>query len=240
MQRVNAREILDSGGCSPADIATTLRDIARVNRWFGGVATTRKMVECVAQVSRVKRFSVLEVAAGSGQGSEMVRKSLARRGIAIDVTLSDLSRSHLLSENRARRSHLPETHGVVADARALPFGDGAFDLVSCSLFAHHLQPQELAQFVLEGIRVSRRALLINDLVRHRLHLAFAFAGYPIMQSRVAWLDGLTSVRRSYVPSEIRSMFASAFSPARVQVEISRNYLFRMGVIVWKGPSHSRG
>jgi hypothetical protein len=68
-----------------------------------------------------------------------------------------------------------------------------------------------------------------------LHLALAYAGYPIMRSRVAWLDGLTSVRRAYVPDEIRSMLASAFPQAAAQVEISRNYLFRMGVIVWKGP-----
>jgi hypothetical protein len=89
--------------------------------------------------------------------------------------------------------------------------------------------------VREGLRVSRRAVLINDLVRHPLHLALAYAGYPIMRSRVAWLDGLTSVRRAYVPDEIRSMLASAFSQAAAQVEISRNYLFRMGVIVWKSP-----
>jgi hypothetical protein len=106
--------------------------------------------------------------------------------------------------------------------------------VSCSLFAHHLDEQQLAQFMREGLRVSRRALLINDLIRHRLHLAFAFAGFPIMRSRVAWLDGLTSVRRAYVPDEIRGLAASALSSkAGAQVEISRNYLYRMGIIVWK-------
>jgi hypothetical protein len=128
----------------------------------------------------------------------------------------------------------------VADAFALPFGDGAFDLVSCCLFAHHLSPQQLGQFVREGLRVSRRALLINDLVRHPLHLAFAFAGFPIMRSRVAWLDGLTSVRRAYVPGEIQNMISSAFSadaPALwPRVEITRHYLFRMGIIVWKTPT----
>jgi hypothetical protein len=67
-----------------------------------------------------------------------------------------------------------------------------------------------------------------------MHLALAFAGFPIMCNRVAWLDGLTSVRRAYVPEEIRSLIASAVSPeTAAQVEISRNYLFRMGVIVWK-------
>ena len=37
------------------------------------------------------------------------------------------------------------------------------------------------------------------------------------------------------PDEIRSLIASAL-PSGAQVEISRNYLFRMGVIVWKGRS----
>jgi stage V sporulation protein SpoVS len=68
----------------------------------------------------------------------------------------------------------------------------------------------------------------------------AFAGFPLMRSRVAWRDGLTSVRRAYVPDEIRSLLASAFSQAVAQVEISRNYLFRMGVIVWKGPREKMG
>jgi ubiquinone/menaquinone biosynthesis C-methylase UbiE len=245
MQRVDAVEILDSGACTTADVETTLQDIARVNRWFGGVATTRRMAERVAQASGIRHFSMLEVAAGSGEVSEMVRQSLARRGITIDVTLLDRAQSHLLSGNRASGdrsggNHRSEIHGVVADALSLPFGDGAFDLVSCSLFAHHLQPQELAQFVREGVRVSRRALLINDLVRHPLHLAFAYAGYPIMRSRVAWLDGLTSVRRAYVPEEIRSLFASELSRAGMRIEISRNYLFRMGVIVWKEAADPQG
>jgi ubiquinone/menaquinone biosynthesis C-methylase UbiE len=240
MQRVDAPEILDSDACSPADVEATLRDLGRVNRWFGGVTTTQKMVERVAQISGVRHFSLLEVASGSGEVPETVRQRLARRGIALDVTLLDRAWSHLPSGNRAGgnhagRNHLSGSHGVVADTLALPFGDGAFDLVSCNLFAHHLNAQQLAQFVREGLRVSRKSLLINDLIRHPLHLVLAFAGFPLMRSRVAWLDGLTSVRRAYVPDEIRSLLASAFSQAAAQVEISRNYLFRMGVIVWKGP-----
>jgi hypothetical protein len=234
MRRVDAPEILDSDACSPADVETTLRDIGRVNRWFGGVATTQRMVERAAQVSGTKHLSLLEVAAGSGEVPELVRQNLARRGITLDLTLLDRARSHLPRGNQASTNHAGQSPGVVADALALPFADGAFDLVSCSLFAHHLDEQQLAQFAREGLRVSRCALLINDLIRHPLHLALAFAGFPLMRSRVAWLDGLTSVRRAYVPDEIRSMLASAVSAGtKTQIEISRNYLFRMGVIVWK-------
>jgi hypothetical protein len=39
-----------------------LEVIGRVNRWFGGVTTTQKMVERVAEATGKKHFSVLEVA----------------------------------------------------------------------------------------------------------------------------------------------------------------------------------
>jgi SAM-dependent methyltransferase len=215
MQRVDAPEILDSDDCSAHDAHCVLAAIGRVNRWFGGVT---------------KQLSLLEVASGLGDIPERVRLNLARRGINLQVTLLDRARSHLPAKNGT----IARTPGIVADALAMPFADGAFDLVSCSLFAHHLNTQQLAQFVHEGLRVSRQAVLINDLVRHPLHLGLAYAGYPIMCNRVAWLDGLTSVRRAYIPDEIRSIFASALSAGPgATVEITRNYLFRMGVIVWK-------
>jgi ubiquinone/menaquinone biosynthesis C-methylase UbiE len=233
MQRVDAPEILDSDACSPADVEISMMDLGRVNRWFGGVSTTQKMVEHVALVSGAKVLSLLEVAAGSGEVPGTVRRRLARRGITLHVTLLDRAPAHLAVKKFGGENRVSESR-VVADALTLPFDDQAFDLVSCNLFAHHLDAQQLSRFVREGLRVSRRAVLINDLVRHPLHLALAYAGRPLMRSRIAWLDGLTSVRRAYIPKEIRGIISSAL-PAKTgaQIEISRNYLFRMGVIVWK-------
>lgn len=208
-----------------------MRDMGRVNRWFGGVATTQQMVESVARATGTNTLSLLEVAAGLGEVPELVRQRLARRGITLDVTLLDRAQSHL-----PRGNHISQIHGVVGDALGLPFRDEAFDLVSCNLFAHHLDTQQLSGFAREALRVCRRAVLINDLIRHPVHLALAFAGFPLMRSRIAWLDGLTSVRRAYVPDEIRSVLASALPQSGGHVEISRHYLFRMGVIVWKGPA----
>jgi ubiquinone/menaquinone biosynthesis C-methylase UbiE len=239
MQRFDAPEILDSDTCSSCDVHAALKVLGRINRWFGGVATTQKMVERAAQASGKKHFSLLEVAAGLGEVPELVRRRLARRGITLDVTLLDRAHSHLAVNHlgvnhRGGGDRGSESRGIVADALALPFGDGAFDLVSCSLFAHHLGAQQLARFIREGLRVSRRAVLINDLIRHPLHLALVYASFPIMGNRVAWLDGLTSVRRAYVPDEIRGVISSSFSrETAAQIEISRNYLFRMGLIVWK-------
>jgi SAM-dependent methyltransferase len=119
---------------------------------------------------------------------------------------------------------------VCGDALHLPFREGAFDVVSCSLFAHHLTSAELRQFVVEALRVCRRAVLINDLIRSRLHLWLVYAGLPSFRSRITWHDAPASVRNAYTVREMRQLLREL--PAQ-QVEISRHYLYRMGVLVWK-------
>ncbi|MGA8763007.1 MAG: methyltransferase domain-containing protein [Candidatus Sulfotelmatobacter sp.] len=224
MKRIDAPEILDSDACSVEDVRISMMDLGRVNRWFGGVTTTQTLIERVARTSGQKHLSILEVAAGSGEVPRIVRPRLARHGIDLEFTLLDLAPAHLHRGNRS----------VVGDGLALPFRNESFDLVSCNLFAHHLSPALVGQFVKEALRVSRLAVLINDLVRHPLHLALVYAAFPIMRSRVAWLDGITSVRRAYVPEEMRdAILSSDFSNGIPRIEISRHYLFRMGVIVWK-------
>lgn len=224
MRRVNTPEILDSADCPASQVQASLRDLSRINRWFGGVSTTRKLIERVAAATGSKHFSVLEVAAGFGEVPNVAAQQLSRKGITLDVTHLDRVPSHLL----------PGKKSVVADALSLPFPDGSFDLVSCSLFAHHLEPAELARFAAEASRVSRRAVLINDLVRHPLHLALVYAGFPLMRSYVSRADGVASVRRAYVPEEMRKIIASAFPNGSASgLEIFRHYLYRMGAVVWK-------
>lgn len=222
MRRFDSEEILDSDQCPAPETETSLRDLCRINRWFGGVSTTRKLIERVSSRSGQKHFSVLEVAAGFGEVPRLAAAQLSREGITLEITDLDRMVSHLRPGHRA----------VVADARALPFRNMSFDLVSCSLFAHHLAPRDLARFVDEASRVCRCAVLINDLIRHPLHLALVYAGYPLMRSYVSRLDGVASVRRAYVPEEVRQILSGGIRAAE-DVEISTHYLFRMGVIVWK-------
>lgn len=224
MQRVDKPEILDSDACSAQDVELSMLDLNSINRKFGGVATTRHLIERVARASSAQRFSVLDVAAGPGEVPRIVADELGRQGIELSFTLLDRAPSHLPRQNRR----------VVGDGLSLPFRSQSFDVVSCNLFVHHLPPAQIGEFVKEALRVSRRAVLINDLVRHPMHLALVYAARPLMRSHVAWLDGITSVRRAYLPQEMQESISSAFADNGVpRVEISRHFLYRMGVIVWK-------
>lgn len=220
MKRVVTPELLDTDSGTSAEVNASLGDLRRINRWFGGIATNEDMVWRVARAIGASSLSLLEVAAGSGYVSEITRQHLQRRGLSLRITLLDRAPSHLSNGTRS----------VVGDVLALPFRESSFDLLSCNLFAHHLSPEELRRFVDEALRVCRVAVLINDLVRHPLHMTLVYAGLPLYRSRLTRHDAPASVRQAYTPGEMQTLLAQT-SAARA--EIHRHYLFRMGVIAWK-------
>ena len=229
MKRTVIPELLDRDAGTPAEIAAALSDLRGINTRFGGIATSEAMIEAVADRLGVRTLSLLEVAAGSGFVPLSVRRRLEKRGIHLEVTLLDRALSHLSKGNAAgKNAHGART--VVADALALPFRDASFDLVGCCLFAHHLSPAEIVEFVNGSLRVSRAGVLINDLVRHPLHLALTYAGLPLFHSPITRHDAPASVRRAYLPKEMIEILTRTNA---VRVEIHRHYLFRMGVIGWK-------
>lgn len=225
MKRVVIPELLDNDSGSPAEIAASLADLRQINRRFGGIATTAGMVEKTARHTGKKSLSLLEVAAGAGDVPQMVTQRMQRQGLQLNVTLLDRAPSHL--KNGGRRA---SPSAVAGDALALPFRDGSFDLVSSCLFVHHLSPEQVVAFVNEALRVCRNAVLINDLIRHRLHWALIYAGMPLFHSRITRHDAVASVLRAYTVEEMQALLNRSQA---ARVEIRRHYLFRMGVVAWK-------
>jgi ubiquinone/menaquinone biosynthesis C-methylase UbiE len=222
MQRRPSQELLDSDAGSPEEIAASLRDLRWFNKWFGGIGTSRALIDTVSRITNKTDLSVLEVASGDGFVPQLLRKDFERSGVRLKFTLLDRAASHL-----PRNGMTPKLAG---DAFNLPFRDCSFDLVSSSLFVHHLAPEEVIAFASEALRVCRVALLVHDLIRHPLHLALAYAGVPLYRSRITRNDAPASVRQAYTAEEMVRLLQTA---GGADVQIQHHFLFRMGVIAWK-------
>ncbi len=168
-----------------------------------------------------RQLSVLEIGAGAGDVPLAAQRALAQDDIELRITLLDRVASHLPTSG---------TDAIAGDALRLPFREDAFDVVSCSLLAHHFEPDGLPLLAREALRVCRRAVLINDLIRSRMHLALVYLGLPLFRSRLTWHDAPASVRRAYTEDEMRRLLSDV--PAQ-RLEISKHYLYRMGVLLWK-------
>jgi ubiquinone/menaquinone biosynthesis C-methylase UbiE len=220
MRRKATPEWLDDDLGTPEEVAASLADLRAINRRFGGNRTTLELLRRVASAGE-QELSLLEVGAAQGEAPRAAQRALARAGTVLEVTLLDRKRSHLPSDG---------VSCVVGDTLRLPFHEGAFDVVSCSLLLHHFGPEEIVGFAREALRVCRRAVLVNDLIRSRIHLALVYLGLPLFRSRLTSHDAPASVRAAYTREEMRRLLAAV--PAR-RIEISRHYLYRMGVLLWK-------
>lgn len=223
MKRLVVPELLDSDTGTAREVEDSLKDLQMINRWFGGAQAMSDLLYQVAAQRRLESVSWLDVAGATGDIAGLARKSLGRKGIRLEPILLDRAAAHL-------NGHFSS---VCSDALALPFRDNSLDIVGCSLFAHHLEPQEIARFAAEALRVARHAVVISDLIRHRLHLALAYAGWLLYRSRLTRHDGPASVRRAYTVPEMKDILKSVGSST---IEVRHFYLFRMGVVLWKNPN----
>ncbi len=220
MKRTVTPELLDLEQWAAPEIDRALRDLQWFNRYFGGTSTMTALLASVAEGARLRRLSFLDVAGASGDVAEGAQRRLRRHGIELNPTVLDRAASHL-------KTNLPR---LVGDARAIPLRTESFDVVGCSLFAHHLAPGDLKEFAEEALRVSRVAFVINDLRRSPVHLAAALAGIPLYHSGLTRQDAPASVRAAYTEREMIDILRQT-SAARV--EAFPHYFFRMGVIAWK-------
>jgi SAM-dependent methyltransferase len=217
-----ARERLDDPSLAPEEAVRSLRDLALVNRrWGGGSGAIARHLAARIRRQGASPVRLLDVGAGSGDVTRRLVRQLEGDGFAATAVAVDLQWRHLAAGRRLCSEPLD---AAAADAFALPFRRGAFDWAISTLFFHHFSPEENVRVLRELARAARRGFVLLDLRRHLVPLAFvAVAGRIFFESRVSMEDGVASVRQAYTPTEARAIVRRV--AARSSVE--RVFPYRM-------------
>lgn len=188
---------------SESQMRRNLREIARVNRWFGGDRVARGLFR--EFVSRTDSFTVLDVGAASGEMGRAIRRGFPR--------------ARVISLDRAFRHVADAPRPCLAgDAFSLPLRERSVDFVFCSLFLHHFEDSDVATLLGAFSRVARRAVLAVDLERRRP----AYHFLPATRWLFGWdevmlHDGPISVRAAFRQEELLAVAQRAgLSKARVR------------------------
>ena len=206
---IDARELLDAPA-PPSDLEESLRDVARLNRFFGGAWMIR------AQVARLldgipadRTVTILDV----GTGGADLPIALVRwaRGSGRRIRVLALDRNdQVLAIARRFASQYPEIVFLHGDGRRLPMKTNAVDVALVSLTLHHLEPSEAAGLLAELHRAARIGFVVNDLIRSRpAYWLVWLATRLFTRSRMSRHDGPLSVRRAYSPDELRALATRA-------------------------------
>jgi len=211
MERLaGAEEILDGPLDDLHELADNLRDLRRSNRLLGGARQSRLAIGRL--VDGLEPLTLIDVGCGGADIPVMLLADAARAGRELHVTAID-ERSEVIEAARIARPGIGTVAGldlVVGDGRSIPYPDGAFDIAHTSLVVHHLDPADAVALLREMARVSRRGVVVNDLVRGRLYLAGAWLlSHLVSGNRLSRNDAPLSVRRAYSRDELRTLVDEA-------------------------------
>ena len=201
-------ERMDAGEGSPEEIARAYQLLDVVNQRLGGHRLTARAMTPLLQ-DATGRIEILDVAGGSGDFARRMLTWAGGDGREPRVTVVDLNPIALAAARDGAGADVESSAGVSAvsaDALALPFGDRSIDLVHCSCFFHHLSTAGARDLLSEMCRVSRRLVIVNDLVRSRIATASIWAlTRTLVDNRLVRADGPLSVLKSFVPEELMAI-----------------------------------
>src|SRR5438270_2812427 len=145
-KRIYEEELLDAGEGSDEDVAKSLTDLRRINRFLGGRRVILRAFSSCLDGESLQHVSLLDVGTGSADIPMAVAALCSQRGLEGFIAAVDISERNL-RVSRARLQVSSEIHLVQADSLKLPFASHSFDFVTASLFLHHFRDDDVVRLL---------------------------------------------------------------------------------------------
>lgn len=209
----DAVEEMDLPGCDQERLDRTYAQFALVNRAVSGwrgiyLSQLRPKLRGTPAGSTA---TLLDIGCGGGDVTAMLSRWAARDGLRLEITAIDPDPR---ASRFAERNTGPGLSFRLATSAELAREGRSYDFVVSNHVLHHLSPDGLPGFLAESAALCRGKVIHNDIRRSPAAYAFFFAAsWPFMGSYIR-PDGLTSIRRSYTPAELRAAAPPGWSVSR--------------------------
>lgn len=202
-------EQMDAPDLPRAAHEAALRGLARLNRLSRTASNVWPHLLRLARAAPGRPLRVHDVATGGGDVSIRLAEWAKRAGVAVEISASDRS-EQALELARAAAARAGAAVGFVRhDILHSPLPE-TYDLVTSSLFLHHLDDGESLTLLTHMAKAASGGFVIDDLARGRLsYVAVWCVTRLVSSSPIVSHDGQLSVRAAYTPAEVLELCARA-------------------------------
>ncbi|WP_372636164.1 class I SAM-dependent methyltransferase [Fodinibius sp.] len=193
-------ERMEDPDCDRAELENTYEQFKTINTLVSQWRTLyRNELRPHLRVSAQNR--ILDIGFGGGDIPMKLAGWAARDGINLHITAVD---SDERAFNFVQQMEVPDNLEFLnCSSSELLHSGRQYDFVLSNHLLHHLSQKELRSTLSEARRLSRKGVIFNDIRRSDLgYLLFNMLARPVFRSSFITQDGLTSIRRSYTPSEL--------------------------------------
>ncbi len=209
---VHLREFMDEPDILPRDLQSNLRFIRWVNRRLGGTRAVLNHLRAwsVRWPRSGRPIRIVDVATGSADIPEAILTWSSRHGLNVEILALDIHAGTLAIARSWCRAR-PNLVFLQADALHLPFADESVDYAISSMFLHHLTDIQAASVVAQLVRISRRGVIVNDLLRDH-HALLWVKLMTLFASRTIKYDARLSIRKGWTMPEAAGWATAAHAP----------------------------
>ena len=202
-------EWMDQPGLSEEAHRRALGGLARLNRFTRVAHDMYRQIRHQTAGKSIKRLRVLDVASGSGDLPIQWLRWSKRDGLDWQVCALDLRSTAVLEQQTKAKQANVSLRSVRSDCIRDPLPDG-FDIVTNSLFMHHLQDNQAIHLIRSMMHAARVGVLICDLERSRWNLRLVNAAARVLtRSEIVHHDADRSVRAAYRTGEFARLATAA-------------------------------
>jgi 2-polyprenyl-3-methyl-5-hydroxy-6-metoxy-1,4-benzoquinol methylase len=217
LRNTSDKEQLELADADSNQLQRTIRQFKLINRLFS--ASSRLMREHffpVMEQDPDRTYTLLDVGAGGCDVVIQAAREARQRGLKLNITALDNDKRIIPIANHAIRDY-PEIRIVAGNALELS-RLGAFDFVFSNHLLHHLAWDDIRIFLDSIIARTRLAFVMNDLKRSNwAYLGFTIFSWLLTPRSFHHFDGRLSIRRGFLPEELRDFLRSNFPDRAIQV-----------------------
>ena len=203
-------ELMDQPELDPQLHQRALMGLRRVNHISGTAKHLWRPIWRLAAEFPDRPLRILDLASGGGDVAIDLARQAARARVSVHVQGCDISPVAVqYAQEQARTANLKNVEFVVHDVLQQPLG-ATFDVVTCSLFLHHLDDGDAIRVLQCMAAATRHLVLVDDLRRTWFGYAMAWIGSRLLtRSPIVHVDGPLSVAGAYAVEEVARLAGQA-------------------------------
>lgn len=203
-KRSTEAELMDDFKEPIASLGPIFEDINRVNHLLGGHRITIKAIQQLITAHPQERYVLVDMGCGDGKMLRELASYFRSKAIKGQFIGVDLNKNALEIAKEAAKD-FPEISFLHKDILAIEATELHCDLLITTLTMHHFTDEALPIFLNKFVYLARIGVVINDLQRSRwAYYLFHLFSLIFIQTRIAKIDGLISIRRAFLKKELKS------------------------------------
>ena len=235
-QRNLQPEVMDDPNLPRDAHEQALRGLARLNRCSGVASAMYRRLKRIAMNHETRSIRLLDVASGSGDVPLRWAKWAKQEGWNLQLTLLDVRTVAVEEQQRRAQAVGLNVLSMQHDCLQSPLPSG-FDVVTCSLFMHHLENHQAGQLLHAMKTASNGTVIVCDLERTYLNLALvSVASRLLSRSEVVHCDATLSVQGAFTIPEFQKISQQALGyPTKIQRLFPCRFLATIDEVASKHP-----